>query len=256
LVNNGGEGWAFLANGISYCFVIAGLLHIHPNVQAQTQAPVTQPANPKTSMLNQFRDGQQFIRQTPLVAALIVMAAMAGMFAFPVIQQLPVFARDVLRTAADTDAAVAARNSAMATVQGFGALAAALGLAFFSGMKRKGFLLTLGQLALCVALLGLAFLPSFTLALPIMALFGWGTVTALASTNTIIQLNTPDELRGRVISTYLWALQGIAPFGSLLIGYISQHFGATTSALVAGITCTVVLAGINWRTSVVRRFVS
>jgi len=62
-------------------------------------------------------------------------------------------------------------------------------------------------------------------------------VTQLAMMNTLIQLEVPDALRGRVFSTYLWALQGVAPFGSLLIGWVAQTWNVPLAALICGGMC-------------------
>jgi hypothetical protein len=59
----------------------------------------------------------------------------------------------------------------------------------------------------------------------LLMLIGWGTVTQLAIMNVLIQVQVPNGLRGRVFSTYLWAIQGVAPFGSLLIGWWAQTWG-------------------------------
>jgi hypothetical protein len=189
-----------------------------------------------------------------LVLLVILMAAVPGLLAFPVIQQVPAIARDVLQQPGDTDALVAARNSAMVTAQGAGALIAALMLTLFGNIRRKGLLMMAGQFAFSIALIGIALSRQIATTLPMMMLFGWGTVTALATSNTVIQLVVPDELRGRVISTYLWALQGIAPFGSLLIGAIAQAAGVPLAALLAGVSCLVFYLVMVFRSPALRQF--
>lgn len=246
---NNGEGWAFFVNGISYLVVIIGLFMIHPKPRSALQMGVAQ-----AGMIHQFREGQRYIRQTALVLLVILMAAVPGLLAFPVIQQVPAIARDVLAQPGDTDAAVAARNSAMLTAQGIGALIASLMLTLWGNMRRKGLLMMAGQFAFSFALVGIALSRSFATTLPMMMLFGWGTVTALANSNMVIQLVVPDALRGRVISTYLWALQGIAPFGSLLIGAIAQAAGVPLAALLAGIACLSFYAVMVVRAPAVRTF--
>jgi MFS-type transporter involved in bile tolerance (Atg22 family) len=74
---------------------------------------------------------------------------------------------------------------------------------------------------------------------------GWGAVTQLATMNTLIQLQTPNGLRGRVFSFYLWALQGIAPFGSLLVGWMTQEFGLPLTASICGLVCILSIGGIQ-----------
>ena len=245
-----GEGWAFFANGVSYLVVILGLLSIHPTraQPAETNGPI------RAGALAQFREGQRYIRQTSLVALIIFLAAVPGLLAFPVVQQIPAFARDVLAQVGDTDKIVAARNSAMVTLQGVGALIAAVFQILLSRYPRKGWLMLLGQFAFSAALLGLAVSRSLALTLPALMLFGWGTVMTLNNSNIVIQLVTPPELRGRVISTYLWSLQGIAPFGNLLVGTLAQQFGAPFAALACGLACVAIFVIVNLITPTMRRF--
>ncbi|HEY3290999.1 MAG TPA: MFS transporter, partial [Anaerolineae bacterium] len=203
LLQNRGEGWAFFANGVSYLFVIIGLFFVHPNREFSSNV------GPHTGAITEFREGQRYILASTVIVLLIFTAAVPGFLGFPSIQQVPVFARDIFKQIGDTEALVAARNSAMITAQGLGALIAAVTLATFSMMKRKGWLLTVGQFAFAGALVGLSFSTSLPMALPLMMLLGWGTVTQLAMTNTLIQLLVPNQLRGRVISTYFWAQNGV-----------------------------------------------
>lgn len=256
-VQDGGEGWAFFANGVSYLFVIMGLFMIKspPALQPSAAADAPKVRLPRGgSALSQFREGQRYIRGSQLMMTVVIMAAVIGVLGFPPIQQLPVFARDVLGAVGDGDALVAARNSALAAAQGVGALIASLSLAFFGNYKRKGRLLTWGQFAFCFAMIGLALSRALPLSVLMMALIGWGSVTMLASMNTVIQLTVPNELRGRVFSTYLWALQGSAPLGSLLVGWMAQTMGAPASALISALVCVVIFALLQWRTAVVRDF--
>jgi hypothetical protein len=69
----------------------------------------------------------------------------------------------------------------------------------------------------------------------------------LATMNTLIQLDVPDELRGRVFSTYLWGLQGVAPFGSLVIGWMAQTWSVPTAALICGLVCLVAVGTIQFQ---------
>ena len=154
LLGDKGEGWAFFANGVSYLFVIAGLLFV------DSRSQIT-PREENQSILTGFMEGQAYIRRTPTIALIIGLVSIFGFFGFPFGQQIPVFARDVLRIAGDTNATVAARNSLLVTAQGVGALIAAVSLALFSTIRRKGLALSLGQVVFATALIGL-----FSLAQP------------------------------------------------------------------------------------------
>jgi len=247
ILQGNGEGWAFFANGVSYLFVIISLFLVHPRKEYSSDT------GPHVSPIHEFREGQRYIRGTSLVALLIFTAAVPGFTGFPAIQQVPVFARDIFHAIGDTEAIIAARNSAMITAQGLGALIAAATIAIFSMMKHKGRLLTAGEFAFAIGLMALAFTHNLEASLPLMMLIGWGTVTQLAMTNTLIQLLVPNNLRGRVISTYLWAQNGVAPFGSLLVGWMAQTFGAPFAVLVGGGVGLGVAAVVHVVTPAIRR---
>jgi MFS family permease len=229
LTSTGTEGSVFLANGVSYLFVIAGLILI------QTRYKVPREAVEKKSLTAEFREGLGYIRRNSVVAAIILMSALVGFFGFPLVQQIPALARDVLRTAIDTEAMVAARTSQLYTAQGVGALIAALLAAYMNSSRNKGLMVTLGQIAFIFPLIMLGYVVSLNISLLLLVLMGWGTVTQLVSMNTLIQTNVPNSLRGRVFSIYLWALQGVAPFGSLLIGWLAQNWGVPLAALIGGL---------------------
>ena len=247
LLEDAGIGWAFLANGVSYLFVIVGLLLIRTRPKENNHLRPT---------LQDFLEGQHFIRKTPIVLSLILMVAIPGFFGFTFVQQIPVFARDVFAVVGEAGSAAAARNSFMVTAQGVGALIAALFLSIYSGIRRKAFLLTVGQFGFALGLLALALSRRFDLAIPAMMLIGWGTVTQLTLTNTLIQLSIPDRLRGRVISTYLWVLQGTAPFGSLFIGWLAQQWGASNAVLVGGMVCLAGFMTVHLSRPAIRRTIT
>lgn len=237
-IKNGGEGWAFFANGVSFLFVILGLFFVRTR-------PVVRPEGQnQQGFWKELLEGLGYIAQTPAIGLLILMATIVGFFGFPLVQQIPVIARDILAQAGDTEAAVATRNSLLYTFQGVGALLAALLLSIFNPL-RKGCLLVAGQSALIFGILALSIVRQAPLAYTLLLVIGWGMVTQLATMNTLLQLLVDDTLRGRVFSVYLWALQGIAPLGSLTIGAITQAWGLPTAALVSGLICVVLLGGLH-----------
>jgi MFS family permease len=247
LTSTGTEGSVFLANGASYLFVIAGLL------VTQTRYKVPRAAGVTKSLGIEFGEGLGYIHRNALVAAIILMAALVGFFGFPLIQQIPAFGRDVLRTASDTETAVAARTSLLYAAQGVGALAAALLAAYMSSSQNKGRMVMLGQIAFIFPLIALGYVPNLSISLLLLVLIGWGTVTQLVTMNTLIQVSVPNELRGRVFSVYLWALQGVAPFGSLLIGWLAQNWGVPLAALAGGLVSLISIGALHLVSPGVRR---
>jgi MFS family permease len=233
LMQDAGEGWAFLVNGISYMVVIGSLIAMRfPEGNLRKR-----PLEDKLPGIQEFVVGQNFVRHTPLVLALIMMIAIPSLVGFPFTQMLPVFAQDVLRTTADTYSQSATRNSLLVTGQGVGALIAAVFIAAGSQIPHKGRLLIIGQMVFGIGLITLGFSRTITSAVTAMVLVGAGMILQMALTNTLIQLSVPDHLRGRVVSTYLWTVQGAAPFGSLFLGWLVGKIGAPLAVILGGSVC-------------------
>jgi hypothetical protein len=239
LTSTGTEGSVFLANGISFLFVIRGLVIARTRFKAPPENEI------RKGLRAEFREGVTYIRRNTLVGTIILMSALIGFFGFPMVQQVPALARDVLGMANDTEAIVAQRTSNLYAAQGAGALVAALMAAYLSYSQNKGAWVTLGQVAFIFPLIILGFIPSLGISLVLLMFIGWGTVTQLVTINTLIQVKVPNGLRGRVFSVYLWALQGVAPFGSLLIGWLAQNWGVPLAALTAGLVSLVSIGGLH-----------
>ena len=238
LFSKNGEGWVFLLNGLSFVAIIISLFFVRTLYKA--------PVEPRTrSIMTELREGTQYLIQTPSVGLLIIIAATLGIFAFPIVQQLPVVSKDLLGQIGDTKSTVDLRNSLLYTAQGAGALIAAFSIAMNNSAHRRGQRLLLGEAAFILGMIAIPFSRILTPTMIVIALMGWGMVTQLATMNTLLQLQVPDILRGRVFSIYLWALQGIAPFGSLLVGWMTQELGLSITALICGLVSLAIIGGIQ-----------
>jgi len=230
----GNEGSVFLANGISFIFVIIGLLIARTTFKIETRG------NNERNLRNEFKEGLAYIRNDTIVLSVILMAALIGFFGIPLVQQLPALARDVLRAAADTEALIATRTSNLYAAQGVGAVIAALIVAYFSSFDKSKMLL-IGQVSFIFPIIALGLVRHINFAYVLLAFIGLGTVVQLVTMNTMIQISVPNGLRGRVFSIYFWALQGVAPFGSFVIGWMAQTWNVPITIVVGGTIC---LAGI------------
>jgi MFS family permease len=241
-----GEGWVFLLNGISFATIIIGLFFVH--------AIYKTPVEPRTRpMMTELLEGVQYLSNNPSVSLLVIIAATLGIFALPITQQLPVISKDLLGQLGDTKAIVDMRNSFLYTAQGVGALIASFSIAMNNSSRRRGLRLILGEAAFILGMIAIPLQHSLWIAVTIIAFMGWGSVTQLATMNTLLQTQVPDNLRGRVFSIYLWALQGITPFGSLLIGWMTQEFSLSTTALLCGLLSLIVIGGIQLFRPIVRQ---
>ncbi len=234
----GSASAVFLANGISFLFVIAGLF------LARTPYKVDHDSDPHRDLVGEFKEGVAYIRNNALVLSIVLMAALVGFFGIPLTQQIPALARSVLRPLLETETMIATRTSSLYAAQGVGALVAAFMAASMPNSNKQKWLL-LGQIAFIFPIIALGLITRVNVALVLLVLIGWGTVTQLVMMNTIVQTDVPDTLRGRVFSVYFWALQGVAPFGSIVIGWIAQNWSVPSAALFSGTVCLVGITAIR-----------
>ena len=224
-----GEAPAFGLNAISFLAVIGALLMMR-------LSPFVPPAR-SGSGWSELRQGLAYLVADRRVLGLVSMVAAFSVFGFPYVVLLPVFAGEVLGTGA-------AGLGALLAAQGVGALASALGLAFLGERRSKGRMLFASRALLPVSVLLLAVSRTPQVSMLALVLGGYTLINQLAITNTLIQMVVPDELRGRVLSTYTWALGGFWPIGSLLTGWMSERLGAPRAVLVvAGVSAVMALAG-------------
>jgi MFS family permease len=129
------------------------------------------------------------------------------------------------------------------TASGCGALLGALWLAGRRSVVGLGRVIPIATTVFGVGLISFSLAPALWLAIPCLVVAGVGFMVQMASSNTIIQTIVDDEKRGRVMSFYMMAFLGTAPFGSLLAGWMSSRIGAAHTLQVGGVCC---LAAAAW----------
>ncbi len=140
--------------------------------------------------------------------------------------------------------------SALATALGAGSLLGALGLAFFARGPRPDLaldtavLLGGSEIALAIAAEFGAPIPLAVLLLPLM---GFGMATTSAMANTVVQTESPEAMRGRVMSVYMTVFAGLSPVGSFLAGALADWFGTPVSIGLCGIVTVVSAVAISFR---------
>jgi MFS family permease len=238
LVARVGEATAFGLNGLSFLAVIGGLLVM--------LLPPRPPRAEGSRPLAELLEGLRYIGGNRMVLALGIVAAIPSIFGFPYSTLIPVMAGQVLGLGADG-------YGSLVSAVGLGALMAAFSLAALGGYRRKGRLLTLATFVFVGALAGFALSRVVVLAMAALALAGWAMVTHLATTNTLLQLEIPDALRGRVMSAYIWCVAGVAPLGAIFFGQLAQAFGAPFTILAGAAICAASAVAVQVLFPQVRR---
>lgn len=217
-----GEAPTFAINGISYLAVIVALalMRITPLKSSQREG----------SSLQKIKKGFQYILDQQDIMGLVLLVAGFSMIGFGALTLVPVFAKDILKIGVTG-------YGQLLSAQGVGALLGGVLLVLFGDHFHKGKLLFFSRITLGPGIIGLALSRQPLLSLTLMALIGFSFIVQLVITNTLIQTIVPDDLRGRVLSTYTWALGGFYPLGSLMIGALGDQIGAPNAALISGVGC-------------------
>ena len=207
-------------NAVSYLAVIVGLLMMRlPRWERPMLAG---------NAFSRFREGLRFARSDRRVWALIVMTGMFGVFGFPFVVLLPVFARNVLHVGPSG-------LGLMSASVGVGAVVAAFGLAAASYRVRRGMLIRWSGVLFGLGVVAFAFSRAYPLTLVMLAIAGFSMVLNNAATNTLLQGLVPDALRGRVMSLWTFVFVGFAPLGSLQVGWIGEYLGAGWAVAIGGL---------------------
>jgi MFS family permease len=214
-----GEGWCFLADAVSYLFVIASLLMM--------RLPSARSARVEARVLEELRVGYRYVRESaPIRTALVVLAIVSTM-AMPYTVLMPAYAAEVLHGGPNT-------LGLLMTASGVGALGGGLYLASRQSVVGLGRVAAYSTLIFGAGLVAFAFTTSLWVALAVLPFVGAGFMVEMAATNTVLQTLVTDDLRGRVMAFYTMAFFGTAPLGSLLAGLAADRIGARWTIAAGG----------------------
>ena len=217
-----GEGWCFLADGVSYIFVVGSLLLMQVNRAKQERV--------ESRMLEELRTGFDYVRASPPIRAALLVLAVVSTMSMPYTVLMPAFVHDVLHGGPKT-------LGLLMTASGAGALAGGLYLAWRPSIVGLGRVMMFATLTFGAGLIAFAFARSLLVATLILPIVGAGFIIQMASTNTVLQTIVEDKLRGRVMAFYTMAFFGTAPIGSLLAGVAADRFGSPATIAFGGVAC-------------------
>lgn len=222
------EGWCFLIDGISYIAVIASLLMMRVAAgRARSKA---------TSMIEQMREGWSYVASFAPVRTMLVLFALLSLMGMPYMVLMPVFAGSVLHGGAHT-------LGFLMAAAGVGALISALSLVMRRSVRGLTRMIAIAAIVFGGGLIAFGFSRWLWLSLFILVFTGFGMMQGMTASNTVIQTLVPEDKRGRVMSYYMAAFVGMAPFGSLLAGWMADWIGAPRTVMVTGAFC---IAGGLW----------
>lgn len=206
-----GPAWCFTINGLTFTAVILALTLM--------KLPPFQSVSRQISIRTEVKQGFAYVAAKPIIRTIILNLGILSLAGLGFVTLLPVWAVDVLGGDATT-------NGFLHTARGLGALSGVLLIAAIGQKYSEGKLFTIGTFVMPVFLIIL----SLTRILPasFLALFGvgWGFMVIVNLSNTMVQINVTDELRGRVMGIFTLTFFGLLPIGSLINGAIADQIGA------------------------------
>jgi MFS family permease len=223
-----GLAWCFGINALSYFAVLASLGRI--------RLPRWTPVQHLVSPAEQLKQGLNYIRSSRSVSGLMGVIAVYSIFGFQYLTMMPVIARDVLHTGASG-------YGMLLTFVGIGALTGALSLAGLGARIRRGRLFNATAYAFAGLTILFSLMRSVHLAAFVLLFLGLTMLINGALANGILQSVVPDELRGRVMATYVFVYVGFTPIGSFIAGAMARFIGVQWAIFSGGV---IMLAYSLW----------
>jgi MFS family permease len=217
-----GAAACFYLNSISFLPLIIALALINvPSPRRIRQGP---------NVWGSILDGLRYVWGNRLLVLLLSVPGILSFLALPFITLMPSFAKDVLHLGASG-------LGYLMGGAGIGAVVAALTLAARGDIEHKGRYIFTCAAAFSLGLILLSRVHSFWSAFLLLIVCGGTMVGALALTNMTLQLTSPSELRGRIMSMYNLCVLGLAPLGNLQAGAVAEAMGTRFSLALGGSLC-------------------
>lgn len=179
-------------------------------------------------------EGVLYTFREPSLRAIFFMESATSLVGMPYMVQMPALVTDILH---GDQRLLGAAYSAV----GVGALVGLLLLQAIAHLPHKALVLRASLACFSVGLAVLSFSTSVPLTFAALAVTGAAAIMQFNTTNTLFQLLSPPNLRGRVLSMHFWALAGLAPIGTWLFGWLAK----LTSLPVATRWCAVAMAAVS-----------
>jgi len=216
---------AFYVNGISFLFVIAALLLIHP------RRGVMPP--PTDNIGRHVLAGFRYVWRRRWMVNILVALAVISFFGFSYIVLIPALVKDVLHQGV----------GAYSFLLGMTGLGAVIGAPIVTSVSRRLHetqIIKLSTLALGLFLIAFAFSRTYWLSCLISIGLGASFLITGSATNSVLQRCSDREMRGRVISFYIMVFIGVAALGGQFMGYLADVRSTPFSLWIGGAACVLV----------------
>jgi MFS family permease len=224
-----GPGMVYALNAASFIAVIAGLA-----LMRFRGRPDAEDGNPTKVSLAALMEGLRFVWRTPIIVQTMTLDFVATFFA-SANQLLPIYAKDILQVGAQG-------LGFLASAPAVGAVVAGLVMARLGTLKRQGLIVIVSVAVFGAATVAFGLSRAFWFSLVMLAVTGAADTISTILRQTIRQLATPNNLRGRMTSVNMIFFMGGPQLGELEAGTVAALFGAPLSVVTGGVGCLVAAA--------------
>jgi len=226
-----GAGWCFLLNGISFVAVLYGLAKIKARPFVRDRISNT--------MIREIKDGLQYIYRDRVLLQCVLTALVMGIFAYNYSVLLPVFVKNILHQEATI-------YGVLMAALGAGSIVGALTI---SGKNRPGprmNIMIISSAVVGVLYILHGFTSQYIAIMFLLAGIGAFSIYFSTTVNTILQVNSRNEYRGRVMSVYSLVFSGATPIGSIFTGIAISRSGVAETFRLSGwmIVCLILLVSV------------
>jgi predicted MFS family arabinose efflux permease len=223
LIGTVGVAGAYVADVVTYGISLLMLARMRP---------IPPLAGAGRAGLEAIREGLRFVRNRRLILSTFAIDLNAMIFGMPT-ALFPVLALDVFKVG---PVGLGFLNAAPAV----GAFAAIILSGGIGRIRRIGRGIVLAVAAWGVAIVGFGLSSFFfPLALVFLALAGAADVISAVFRSSVVQMEAPDELRGRVAAIHILVVTSGPRFGDIEAALVASAIGAQLSVISGGLLCLV-----------------
>jgi len=220
-----GEDICFGLNAVSFIAVIGSLLMMRlPKYTAKLHTK---------NVFGELKEGFMYIRRTPSISLTLIMLGLISLLVLPFSTLIPVYAKDIFKGTASTFGVID-------SVIGLGAFCGAIFLASLKPGRNLRKILAVNTLVFGGGLIFFSHSTYYPIALVFAAVSGFGMMSQITISNTLIQTTVDPDMRGRVISFYAMAFFGMQPIGGLLVGAVSEWVGTPDTVMIQGLITVLI----------------
>lgn len=222
-------GWFIASLGMAACFYLNGASFLAVIIALMFIIHTFQKKEEESSSWSEFKEGLVYIWNNRLVLYLLLGVGILSVFGLSFLSVLmPIFAGEILKGTSTTYGTLMGFNGA-------GALIGSLAVAYIAYSVKKSDLVKYGMLFYSLSLIGFAFSKSYHLSAFFLIIAGFAFLAVNSTLNTAIQSIVPSQIRGRVMSFFVWMFMGLTPIGSIIAGSLAHYLGAPLAMLLGAL---------------------